>query len=190
MKRIESGEHLKANPHGFDKGYGTATESCGEGLTLEQLHGDEELPISLADLVHLTDMGMIDAGREAGLPPEALADGNVVGRVALDDLQRDRSLELFVYGRVDHTHASLAQRLRNAIATEAFLHRVVIVLPYLSVTLERAEIDCPFGADEISAGHAREQRRQPGVRAKAMAKSSARQRISVVAASVGSACAP
>ena len=58
-------------------------QPLGERLALEQLHGDEELAVVLADLVDLADVRMVDAGRRARLAPEALARG-LVARPATD----------------------------------------------------------------------------------------------------------
>ena len=50
-----------------------ALQPLGQRLALEQLHGDEQLAVVLADLVELADVRVVDARRGPRLAPEALA---------------------------------------------------------------------------------------------------------------------
>ena len=86
-----------------------------QGLTLEQLHGDEQLAAVLPDLVHLADVRVVDAGRGPGLAAEPLA-GRLVGLG--DRLDRDPPPQALVLGREDDAHAALAEPVEDAVAPQ------------------------------------------------------------------------
>ena len=72
-------------------------------LTLDQAHGDEQVPTGLAGAVDRDDVGMVEIGRRASLPHEPLAIGAVVDGAGGDHLQRDATvlgdLVRFVHAR-------------------------------------------------------------------------------------------
>ena len=80
---------------------------AAQRLALEQLHGDEDAPGVLADLVDLADVGMVDAGGGAGLAPQPLARG-LVRRRRRQRLEGDGPGQPLVAGGVDHAHPAFA----------------------------------------------------------------------------------
>ena len=65
-----------------------------------------ELLLVLADRVDRDDVGVLEAGDDAGFAPEALA--LVVG-VGAEDLQRDLAPQAGVERQVDRAHAALSE---------------------------------------------------------------------------------
>ena len=74
--------------------------------SLDALHGEEG---GLgAELIDLSDVGMIELGDEMGFAPET---GEIALVGSLEELQRHDSAELGVAGLPDLTHPSLAQEV-------------------------------------------------------------------------------
>ena len=115
VERRERREHLARERHRLGDGQRPALEAIGERLALEQLHGDEQLPAVLADLVDLAHVRVVDARRGARLAPEALA-GRLVGLG--DRLDRDLAPEALVLGGEDDAHAALPEPVEDAVAAE------------------------------------------------------------------------
>ena len=80
-----------------------------EGFPLEQLHGDEVLPLVVVDLVDRADSRVIEGGGSAGLALEALERGRVLGHFRGQELERDVPAELRVLGLIDDAHAPAAE---------------------------------------------------------------------------------
>ncbi len=98
---------------------------------LDQPHRDDQLAVLLAGVVDGDDVGVVEAGGEAGLAQEALAEGLVVGEVAGDHLQRHRSVERQVGGPVDDAHPAARDQRVDSIAAQRgadcrFCHGAVI----------------------------------------------------------------
>ena len=86
-----------------------APQERGEVLAVDELHGEEVLPVDLADVVDAADVGMRDLARDAHLGVEALEPRrDPRARLAREELQRDRLAELQVVGAVDLAHAAAA----------------------------------------------------------------------------------
>ena len=92
VQRRERGQHAEADRHRLARRSAAraaaarpATSPSSSSMAMNSS------PRVLADLVDLADVRMIDAGRGAGLAPEALARGLVVGQ-RRHRLQRDRAL--------------------------------------------------------------------------------------------------
>jgi len=94
-------------------GQGLASQPLGEGLALEQLHGDEGQPVVLADLVERAEARVVDARGRAGLAPEPLP-GRLVGK-APQGLDGQGASELLVAGGVDDTHPAPTQLAQDLI---------------------------------------------------------------------------
>src|SRR6185436_9013324 len=94
-----------------------ALQPLAERLALEQLHGDEQLAVLLADVVELADVRMVDAGGRPRLALEAPARG-VVAAQGAHLLERDGAAEPLVPGCVDDAHAALAERARHGVVPD------------------------------------------------------------------------
>jgi hypothetical protein len=108
-------ERFPPQTKGFGHREGTALQPLGEGLALEQLHGDEEPSRVLADLEDLARMGMADAGGGAGFAPKALA-GLLIG--VGDGLEGEAPAQARVFGRVDDAHAPLSELVQDPISAD------------------------------------------------------------------------
>jgi hypothetical protein len=75
--RIES-----ATGHRLGDAQRPALQPLAERLALEQLHGDEQLAVLLADVVELADVRVVDAGSRPRLALEAPARGVVAARAS------------------------------------------------------------------------------------------------------------
>ena len=115
VQRTQGREHGAAQGERLRDRQRPPAEPVRQGLALEQLHRDEELPLVLADLVHLADVRVIDPGRRAGLPAEPPA-GRLVGLG--DRLDRDPAPQALVLGREDDPHSALPESVQDAVASE------------------------------------------------------------------------
>ena len=118
VERRQGRQDAQANRHRLRGAQRPALEKVGEHLALEQLHGDEQLPVVLADLVDLADVGMIDARRGPGFPPESLARGLVPAKRG-HRLDGDRPFQPRVAGRVDDAHPALAEFVHDGVVPDA-----------------------------------------------------------------------
>ena len=80
-----------------------------ERLPLEQLHGDEVLPLVLLDRVDRADAGVVEGRGGAGLALEALEGRRVLRQLHRQELERDVAAELRVLGLVHDAHAAAAE---------------------------------------------------------------------------------
>ena len=85
-----------------------ARQPCRHGLAVEQLHRDEELPVRLADLVQLADVGVRHARGGARLAPESLARLGITAGAA-HHLDCDLAMEALVGRGIDDPHPSFAK---------------------------------------------------------------------------------
>ena len=97
-------------------GAGGAAEPLTEGDAVDQLHGEEDLGASDADVVDGDDAGVGEAGHRLGLAEEALGGG--AADVGADQLQGAPAVELRVVGGVDDAHAAGAEALEDEVAAE------------------------------------------------------------------------
>ena len=78
---------------------------------IEKLHGDERMPILLADLVNRADVGMVQRRRRPRLAPEPLQRLRVVCNLIGQKFQRNKPAQRSILGLVHHAHPSAAQLL-------------------------------------------------------------------------------
>jgi hypothetical protein len=118
VQRRQRGEDAEADRQRVGGAHRPALEALREDFPFEQLHRDEQLAAVFANLVDLADVRMVDAGRGARLPPEALA-RSLVAPHRRDRLERDRALEPLVARGIDHAHPALAQLVGERIMPDA-----------------------------------------------------------------------
>ncbi len=103
-----------------------AVEQLLHRLALDVLHGEEQLPAVLADVVDVADVLVMDARLGARLAVEALAQAGSRGDLAGQELERDRAIEGQVRGQVDLAHPALAEpALDHEVGEAAADQRVV-----------------------------------------------------------------
>ena len=98
---------------------------------LDQAHRDDQLAVLLAGVEDRHDGRMVEAGGEARLAQEAVAEALVVGELPRDHLQRDRPVESQVGRPVDDPHPAPRDQRVEAVAGEGraddrFCHPAVI----------------------------------------------------------------
>jgi hypothetical protein len=114
VNRLECREHRERHVDAVAKRNRPAREPRRKRLTIEQLHGDEELPVRLAHLVQLAHVRMRDAGGGPSLAPEALARLRIAARFA-HHLESDLAMETLVCGGVDDPHSSFAELRHHSV---------------------------------------------------------------------------
>ena len=85
-----------------------AADALLEGAAADELHGDVEVALVVADGVELDDVGVGDVGGDVGLAAELLEAGGVAGVLAVEDFEGDAAAEGFVFGLEDAAHAAFA----------------------------------------------------------------------------------
>ena len=86
-----------------------AVDLLAQALALQQLHGDEPLPIAFLDGVDGADIGMVQRRRGARFLLKAFQCRRILLRLAAPELQRDMTAEIGVFGLVHDTHTAGAQ---------------------------------------------------------------------------------
>ena len=91
-----------------------------QGSPLDELHRDEDLLAPRADLVDLHDVGMRELGERLGLATQPLP--LQLTDLAMEQLDRDRALELVVEAGEHLAHAARAESRVDPEATDALWH--------------------------------------------------------------------
>jgi hypothetical protein len=121
VQRRKRREYLESHRDGFGNIERPALQLIGERLAFEQLHRDEEASGVFADLVDLTDVGMVDAGGRARFAPQPFTPRLVTGQ-RRQRLQRDGAPEALVARLVDDAHAALAELAGDRVLAETSRH--------------------------------------------------------------------
>jgi hypothetical protein len=121
-----------------------------ERHAVDELHRDEHLATERAHVVHRHDVGVGELGHRLGLAQQAARSRgrhHVAVRVALEHLERDTAIELWIVGRVHDPHAARAHAIEQHIAAE----RGSAIELHRSVSARRATIvaDQCIGATQL-----------------------------------------
>ena len=114
VQSSERAEHRQRDLRRLRRRQRAAFQPRAQRLPVEQFHRQEQLGAVLFDLVQLTDIRMADAGRGAGLPPQA-APLELVGALA-DPLDRHRAIQALVVGGMNDAHPALSELSPHAVA--------------------------------------------------------------------------
>ncbi len=110
MEVRERGGELAAEGDGLVDGEAAFLgEQAAQAAALHQLHGQEQQPVRLVEVVDADHVGVRLAGR-LDLAAQALA-GRLLHEVRQDDLDRDLLPEPFVERRVHHPRGATAEHL-------------------------------------------------------------------------------
>ena len=108
MRRLQRIDHLLDQGKRLGWSEGAGAEPVGEGLALEQLHGEEEegFPGGLRgeELEDAADVAMGDSPRQENLPAESFPGRGVIGQGRLDELQRHPRPQRTILGLCHHAH--------------------------------------------------------------------------------------
>src|SRR4029077_1695995 len=86
-----------------------------QGYSIQKLHHQERAVVLLSDFVNGADVGMIQGGSRLRLPLEARQRLCVLGYLIRQELQGDKSVEVYVLALVNDTHATTAEFLNDAV---------------------------------------------------------------------------
>jgi len=111
----ETGTALQADlDHSRRSQVPLARELVGEGLAFHVLHDDERpLPVVLANVEHLDDVGVAEPGRDPRLAQKTRAELIILGEMVRYELDCDRPLQLGVIAEVDDRHPAAAEGAIN-----------------------------------------------------------------------------
>ncbi len=124
MRRIQSIRDLDAVVQNFLEVERAPADPLLKGFALKKLKHEEGGEMILADVVKSADVGMIQRGGGAGLTFETLAGfgftrlRRLVDAKRGEEFQRDHAAQTDVFGLVDHTHATRAERFDDLIAAD------------------------------------------------------------------------
>jgi hypothetical protein len=106
--------------HGDDLAPGAffMAQPAAQGAALDQLHGDEDLALKLADLVDGDDVGVREAGERLRLAQQAAAARRALSELGAEDLEGDLAVELFVPRGEDQPHASFIEVAKHGEAAD------------------------------------------------------------------------
>ncbi len=122
--RLEGAGDLKAPAAGVAPGHLAAMlDLLLQARSLDQLHGEEELPLVEAEAAHADDVGVADLLGQLGLALEAGEELLVARRLLIEDLERHRAA---VLGRrlVDRRRRTFAQLAAQPVLAEHALARL------------------------------------------------------------------
>ena len=93
-------------------------QQLGARVAGHVLHDDEVLVLALveAEVEHLDDVGVHEAGGRQRLAPEARHEGRIVGQMLGQQLDRDVALQPLVEGELDRGHAADAEAALDAVS--------------------------------------------------------------------------
>ncbi len=119
VRRIKRLRDFRADADDRVEGKGSAAQTLGERLTLEQLH-DEEIDLLVrADVVQRADVGMVQQGYGARFRDQPIPRVRILGDAGGDDLDGHRSVETRIAGAIHLPHAALAKRCQDLVRSEA-----------------------------------------------------------------------
>ena len=82
---------------------------------IQKFHRDELLSVMLADLVNRADIGMVQRRSRLCLSLEAHQRQGISGYVIRQKLQRDKSVQGYILGLINDTHAAATEFLDDAV---------------------------------------------------------------------------
>src|SRR6516165_10520774 len=94
---------------------GLTTDAVLERDAFEVLHDDEGLAVLLVDFVNGANVRVVQGGGGSRLALKALQRLRVAGDIFREEFEGDEAAELDVFGFVNHTHATAAELVDNAV---------------------------------------------------------------------------
>jgi hypothetical protein len=85
--------------------------------------------IGLSDFIDVADTRVIQRRRCLSLSPESGLDFLFTQQVGRKELQRDRALEVRVFGLVDNTHPAFTELLGDAVVADGLTDHETPILP-------------------------------------------------------------
>jgi hypothetical protein len=99
--------------------HGTLFNLVLEGLSLQEFHGNKDLPLVLANLINSANIGMVERRCGAGFPLKSCECLTVLGQLSGKEFQSHKATEFDILSLVDDTHAAAAELLDDAIVRDS-----------------------------------------------------------------------
>ena len=115
VQRVRNLDGQRQDQFGFHR---SASNAVPQRHAIQELHGNERLPIVLADLVDRANVGVVQGGSGAGFPAEPFERLRVLSYVLRQKLQCDKAAKLGVLSLIDHTHAAATEFLDDAVVRD------------------------------------------------------------------------
>ena len=93
-------------------------QKLGQGLSTNELHGDEVDSFGLFDGENLHDVGVVECSDGLGFPRETSPAFFALGQLRGENLERNLAVQLGVLGQIDVTHAPGADLLQDFVMCE------------------------------------------------------------------------
>ena len=119
MRRIERVGNLDRQVQQRLHFHRSRADAVLQRRAFEQFHGDERLPVLLADVMNSADIGMIQCGSCLRLTFEARQSLRVFGHILGKKLQRHEAVQPGVFGLVHHPHAPTAESFEDAVVRKS-----------------------------------------------------------------------
>ena len=114
VESLQRGKKFEGDLRRLASGKRALLKALCEGFALDKFHDEDEIVGFFGDVIKAAGVGMGDLGGGAGLLPETLAFGGVVGTVA-DEFESYGAIEALVLGLENDTHAAFADLGQDAI---------------------------------------------------------------------------
>jgi hypothetical protein len=86
-----------------------------QGRAIQKLHGNESLPVLLANVVNRANVGMVECGCSLSFALKTGEGLRVSGNVFRQEFQRDEAMQPRVLSLVHDTHSTATELLDDAI---------------------------------------------------------------------------
>src|SRR5208282_269216 len=93
----------------------TPRDAVLQGQPVKKLHGDERLPVLLADVMNRANVGVVQGGSGSCFATETLQGLRVLRDLVGEKLQGDETMQPGVLSFIDHAHAPAAELAHYAI---------------------------------------------------------------------------
>ena len=138
---VDRAEHLERDVDRAERvERALALDHVLEGLALDELHREVELPVLAADVVDLDQVLVRELPDEAGLDEEPLLELLVVEPALVEDLQGDEAVHRDLLGLEDDPEAALAELAVDLVALDGPLPLLVVLAEALVREADRGRL--------------------------------------------------
>ena len=95
-----------------------------QGCAVQTLHGDERLPVLLANVVNRADVGVVQRRCSLRFALKACERLRVAGNILRQELKGDEAMQPRVLGFIHHTHPPAAQLLDDAVVRDGLADKL------------------------------------------------------------------
>ncbi len=113
VRGFQRGAHFLDESQGFGGSKATGLHRLAEVDAIDEFHDEEMKGPGVPEIEDVDDVGMIEAGEDAGFAGKAFLEGRVVVVVDVENLQGDLAIEPWLAGFVDGAHATNPYHLQD-----------------------------------------------------------------------------